>query len=116
MPLSNVRIGQCLQLLLAWVPFVFVLARWVVFWVLDSAIIQFHEDSSGQKMREESLKRSKAYVEKTAPGENIELNVSYGGRKLISNSKLPLDAESGVCFRVQSKLVHRKHQNRVDTL
>ena len=64
---------------MAWVPLLFMLARWVVFWVLDSAIVQFHEDSSGQRMREESLKRSREYVTKNAPGRpNLCLLIADG--------------------------------------
>ncbi|KAH8178654.1 flavin-binding monooxygenase-like domain-containing protein [Sarocladium implicatum] len=86
MPLSNAKIGRLSQKVMAWVPFLFMLARWIVFWVLDSAIIQFYEDSSGQRMRDESLKRSQEYVMKSAPASYLSMlspDYAFGCRRRI---------------------------------
>lgn len=44
------------------------LARWFVFWVLETALTQFYEDKSGQRARQKSVRISQNYVRKSAPG------------------------------------------------
>lgn len=46
------------------------LLRWVVFWLLDSSLRQFYNDSQGQKAREDRLAYSQKYIEDNAPGMN----------------------------------------------
>lgn len=44
------------------------LARWFVFWVLETALAQFYEDKGGQRARQKSVRISQNYVRKSAPG------------------------------------------------
>ena len=59
------------RLFFCYAPFLLILARWVVFWILETAITHFYDDKDGQRARREAVVRSRDYVRKSAPGLQI---------------------------------------------
>lgn len=70
MAVGNYQFGKTYRAVFYYMPLVLMLLRWVVFWILDSSLGQFYNDSQGQKAREDRLAYSQKYIEDNAPGMN----------------------------------------------
>ena len=68
MAVGNYQFGKTLRTLFSYVPIILLIMRWLVFWILDSALGQFYNDPDGRKAREERAAYSQKYVEDNAPG------------------------------------------------
>lgn len=66
--MPNYRITRFWRLLFHYIPILLILARWLVFWILETALAQFYEDKDGQRARQDAVEKSRDYVRKTAPG------------------------------------------------
>ncbi|PVH67664.1 FAD/NAD(P)-binding domain-containing protein [Cadophora sp. DSE1049] len=66
-PMPNFCINRLWRALFQYTPLLLMLARWFVFWVLETALTQFYEDKSGQRARQKSVRISQNYVRKSAP-------------------------------------------------
>ncbi|KFY69643.1 hypothetical protein V496_00049 [Pseudogymnoascus sp. VKM F-4515 (FW-2607)] len=66
-PMPNFCINRLWQALFQYTPLLLMLARWCVFWFLETALAQFYEDKSGQRARQKSVRISQNYVRKSAP-------------------------------------------------
>lgn len=60
-----------------YMPFLLVISRWFVFWILETALSQFYDDKTGQRAREDAFVRSRNYVWKSAPGLLCGTRVHY---------------------------------------
>jgi hypothetical protein len=69
MPMGNYRFGKALRACFSCIPLTLLFIRWLVFWILDTTLGQFYNDSKGDKLREESASRSRKYITENAPGE-----------------------------------------------
>ncbi|KAJ5865198.1 uncharacterized protein N7529_007114 [Penicillium soppii] len=67
MPMGNYRFGKVLRACFSYIPLTLLLIRWLVFWILDTTLGQFYNDSKGDKLREERASRSRKYITENAP-------------------------------------------------
>ncbi|KAJ5151595.1 hypothetical protein N7492_009890 [Penicillium capsulatum] len=67
MAVGNYQFGKTFRAIFARVPIILLMLRWLVFWILDSALAQFYNDPQGQKARNERLAISQKYIEDNAP-------------------------------------------------
>lgn len=68
MPMGNYRFGRVLRACFSYIPLTLLLVRWLVFWILDTTLGQFYNDSKGDILREERASRSRKYIAENAPG------------------------------------------------
>lgn len=90
MAVGNYKFGKALRAIFARVPIVLLLLRWLVFWILDSALGQFYNDSQGQKARMERLAYSRTYIEDNAPGTSKRTNFSQSSLITFLQSNIGL--------------------------
>lgn len=81
MTVPNYQFGKTFRAIFSYLPFLLVLLRWAVFWLLESSLGQFYE-SQGQKARETALMYSRKHIEDNAPGKNRRNQ--YPGAALIA--------------------------------
>ncbi|KAK4944410.1 hypothetical protein LTR66_014502, partial [Elasticomyces elasticus] len=67
MPMGNYRFGKVLRACFSNIPLTLLLIRWLVFWILDTTLGQFYNDSKGDILREERASRSRKYIAENAP-------------------------------------------------
>lgn len=72
MTVSNARLSNKFSFLLRF-PLVLQILRWIVFWVLETGLSQFWNDSRGRAARENRLAFNQRYMERSAPGMFLEL-------------------------------------------
>lgn len=84
MAVGNYQFGKTLRAIFSHIPLVLLMLRWLVFWILDSALAQFYNDPQGQKAREERLAYSRTYIEDNAPGTGKGTGISQTSLILIS--------------------------------
>lgn len=66
--MANFRVTRPWRAIFHYMPFILLLARWLVFWILETALIQFYDDTLGQQARNKAVTRSRNYVQNAAPG------------------------------------------------
>ncbi len=66
--MPNVKIPRFWRQAFSLLPSLLLLLRWLIFWTLETALFQFHNDEGGRRARECAAKKSRDYVRKTAPG------------------------------------------------
>ncbi|RFU35024.1 hypothetical protein B7463_g1287, partial [Scytalidium lignicola] len=66
-PMPNFKITRPWQIMFRYVPLALLLIRWLVFWILETALPQFYDHKIGQRFREDAVSRSRNYVRKSAP-------------------------------------------------
>jgi hypothetical protein len=66
--MPNFRITRFWRLLFCYAPFLLLLVRWFVFWILETALTQFYDDKDGQRARREAVVKSRDYIMRSAPG------------------------------------------------
>lgn len=66
-PMANFRVTRPWRAIFHYMPFILLLARWLVFWILETALIQFYDDTLGQQARNKAVTRSRNYVQNAAP-------------------------------------------------
>ena len=79
MAVENYQFGKTYRAILSYMPLALIILRWVVFWILDSSLGQFYNDSQGQKARGEKLAYSQKYIEDNAPGMNCREKTNIFG-------------------------------------
>ena len=67
-PMPNFRITRLWRVSFQYTPLLLVIVRWLVFWILETALNQFYNDKNGQRAREKAVCSSQNYVRKSAPG------------------------------------------------
>lgn len=91
MAVGNYQFGKTFRAIFSYVPVVLLILRWLVFWILDSALAQFYNDPQGQKAREERLAYSRTYIEDNAPGTGKGPDISRTPLILV------LQSDTGLC-------------------
>ncbi|KAJ5898761.1 hypothetical protein N7495_003505 [Penicillium taxi] len=67
MTVGNFQFGKVYHAIFSYFPILLMFLRWLVFWILDSSLAQFYNDSQGQKSRKERLDISQQYINDHAP-------------------------------------------------
>ncbi|KAH8646864.1 hypothetical protein BX600DRAFT_420747 [Xylariales sp. PMI_506] len=89
-PMPNFRIHHLWKYVFDLLPFLLVFIRWMMFWILETALVQFYNGKSGQQAREDATKKSKDYVNATAPEHYVPLltpSYDLGCRRRILDHK-----------------------------
>ncbi|KAJ5593484.1 hypothetical protein N7537_010388 [Penicillium hordei] len=67
MPMGNYRFGKALRVCFSCIPLTLLLIRWLVFWILDTSLGQFYNNSKGDRLRVKRALCSRKYIEENAP-------------------------------------------------